>query len=228
MGNQPGKTPPISSRSSQKAEKESKEVAKQHDVEYLARETRIGREQVEKMTDLFAKYADKQGQITKENFRTILKEKVGSEHSTLIAAVFNVFDANASKSIDLREFVLALHLLTNPTPDQAIDICFRSIDLNNDGNITKGEMKEMALLGAKLKKRVGALMTKSFDGVSLTIPEVSEVNARAEKMFEMMDVDKSRGVSKEEFAAAMKSNPELASYIQSIIMNDDIRGIFTK
>lgn len=76
-----------------------------------------------------------------------------------------------SRTIDFREFVMALQFLSNPSLDDVIDISFRCIDLNNDGTITKGfirvtakirsnnilfsgEMREVMLTNAKLRKYI--------------------------------------------------------------------------
>jgi Ca2+-binding EF-hand superfamily protein len=51
--------------------------------------------------------------------------------------VLNDF-AYLTRSVDFREFVMALQFLQNPSLDDVIDLTFRCIDLNNDGTITKG------------------------------------------------------------------------------------------
>lgn len=58
---------------------------------------------------------------------------------------FGIFVVNLIRTIDFREFVLALQVFSKPSLDDAIDLTFRCIDLNNDGSITKGSSNSFLL-----------------------------------------------------------------------------------
>ncbi|PRP83918.1 recoverin family protein [Planoprotostelium fungivorum] len=203
--------------------------SKNADVERIAQETKVDKNEVLKMLETFKAVSDKSGNVDKKTMQAYIQNNVGSTNSALLAAVFNIFDTDNSKQINFQEFVMAINLLSNPTPEEAIDICFRSLDLNGDGYISKGELKEMALLGARMKRHVQIFNAQgSLDNVDLPISEVSRATAEAEQIFNLMDMDKSRSVSREEFTALMEDKIELRKYIEGIVFNENIRNLFKK
>ena len=55
--------------------------------------------------------------------------------------MFRIFDTNNSGTIDFREFMLALHLTTNGTPEEKLTLAFRMYDLDGNGFINFLEIK---------------------------------------------------------------------------------------
>ena len=132
---------------------------------------------------------------------------------------------------------MALQFLTNPSVDDAIDICFRCIDLNNDGSITKGryknmlrkkgEMREVMLTNGKLKKYINVFRRNgSLDAVNLTPAEVSNIYHEADQIFEQMDVDKSKSIKHDEFVLALTKDPELKERVSQLLMAEETKNLF--
>jgi len=186
------------------------------------------KQELHDLFETFKKMADKDGMVGKDQIRDAIKKKYASENSsTLVYSIFNLFDENHSKSIDFREFVLALQYLSNPNLNDAIDISFRCIDLNGDGTITKGEMREVMLMNAKLQKYIQVYRRNgSLDQVILSPTDIANSNYEADLIFEQMDVDKSKAISQEEFVNALTKDVDLKKRVTSLLMADETKTLF--
>jgi len=124
---------------------------------------------------------------------------------------------------------MALSFLSNPSVNDAVDICFRCIDLNNDGSITKGELREVMLMNAKLKKYIEiSRRNGSLDNVKLSPTETNDTIHEAEMIFEQMDRDRGGNITKDEFIACMEGDAELKARIQTLVMADETKNLFMK
>jgi Ca2+-binding EF-hand superfamily protein len=53
-------------------------------------------ESIKQLSKEFSKVSDRKGQVSKENFKKIVKKVYGSDNSTLITTVFKMFDTDGS------------------------------------------------------------------------------------------------------------------------------------
>ena len=58
--------------------------------------------------------------------------------------VFRTFDLNRDGIVDFREYMLALHVITNGTDEERLAWAFRLFDIDNNGVIDNNEVTEIA------------------------------------------------------------------------------------
>jgi len=223
MGNKDSKESPSSSSTSSNSSNSSQ-------LDKLASETKMSKQEIHDLLEIFKKIADKNGLVGKEQLREAVKKKYGADNSsTLVYSILNVFDHDKSKAIDFREFVLALSHLSNPSLDDVIDITFRCIDLNGDGSITKGELREVMLMNSKLKKYVEVFRRNgSLDQITLSPTEISNSNYEADLIFEEIDMDKSKQITFEEFKSVISKDEDLKNRISNLLMVNETKSLFKK
>ena len=82
------------------------------------------------------------GELTKTQFvEMYIKIFPGGNAEKFSENVFRTFDTDKSGTIDFREFMLALHVTANGTPEEKLKWAFRMYDVDGNGSIDIHEMK---------------------------------------------------------------------------------------
>ena len=82
------------------------------------------------------------GELTKTQFvEMYVKIFPGGNAEKFSENVFRTFDTDRSGTIDFREFMLALHVTSNGTPEEKLTWAFRMYDVDGNGSIDIHEMK---------------------------------------------------------------------------------------
>ncbi|KAN0018652.1 hypothetical protein ACTFIV_007496 [Dictyostelium citrinum] len=167
----------------------------------------------------------KNGEIKKEDLKRIIEKKYGSD-SSLTAILYNLFDRDGDKTINFTEFALAYGFLVNKTLDDVVDTSFHCMDLNGDGNISKGELRAVVMMNKKMEKYIQNDKKVPLDKLTLLPIEVSKINQEADDLFLQLDVNKDGGVSKQEFIQLASSSPELKKKLTSYLVRDEALDFF--
>ena len=82
------------------------------------------------------------GELTRAQFvEMYMKIFPGGNAEKFSENVFRIFDTDRSGTIDFREFMLALHVTSNGTPEEKLKWAFRMYDVDGNGSIDINEMK---------------------------------------------------------------------------------------
>ena len=177
----------------------------EEDMDYIASNTAISRENIEQQFKVFiTNHPD--GKISKKSFKTMMKACYpGANVEKLTKHIWRMYDSNNDGSIDFRELMMVIYLvfislgfclyffllnlqvlyiMSDGTPEQNLKQIFKIFDLNNDGKINLEEMN-------KITKD----LSKLFD----------DDKNMAENIFKEMDENKDGEISEEEFIKACLS-----------------------
>jgi len=110
--------------------------------------------------------------------------------SGLVDSFYHVFDNNESGTIDLREFVVGVAMLTKGSLEEKIRLAFDIIDVNKSGSLDKEEMS------AFLK----CLVQSGPAAAGSTLVSDDQLNAIVDQAFTVIDANKDEKIEFEEFA----------------------------
>merc|ERR1719200_65042 len=86
----------------------------------------------------------KDEKISKKSFKTMMKACYpGANVDKLTKHIWRMYDANNDGSIDFRELMMVLYIMSDGTPEQNLKQIFKIFDLNNDGKINQEEMNKI-------------------------------------------------------------------------------------
>ena len=116
-------------------------------LKWLAKNTELSEADVKARYEHFAKNYPN-GKIPREEFTNILQGAFKASHriSKINARgfedyIFDTFDVNGDGSIDFKEFLWVIYILSEDTPKQKLELIFHTFDSGRDGSITKDEVK---------------------------------------------------------------------------------------
>ncbi|MGH0117225.1 UNVERIFIED_CONTAM: hypothetical protein FKN15_046146 [Acipenser sinensis] len=136
------------------------------------------------------------GLITLHEFqRHFCDGTVGKESSEYAEQIFRTLDNNGDGIVDFREYVTAISLLIQGSPEEKLRWSFKLCDKDKDGAITRSEMLE--IMHAVYKMSLAASLTKSNP---LTVEECTNW------IFSRLDKDRHAVISLEEFIEGVLDN----------------------
>ncbi|XP_064417097.1 guanylyl cyclase inhibitory protein [Latimeria chalumnae] len=129
------------------------------------------------------------GLITLHEFRRHFCDgTVGNESSEYAEQIFRTLDNNGDGIVDFREYVTAISMLIQGTPEEKLRWSFKLYDKDKDGSITRSEMLE--IMQAVYKMSLAASLTKVDP---LTAEECTN------RIFVRLDKDKDAVINLQEF-----------------------------
>jgi len=171
----------------------------QESINYVVQKTDFTRVDVEQYYANFIK-EHPDGKIDKKGFRRFMKKGFPSENiEKLEKHIFRIYDANNNGTIEFREFMIVLTIMTTGTPQENLEQIFRFFDPNNDGTISKEELYQVV---------------KDLQSLSnnCQLPKAGD-KSLAEKAFKEMDKDGDSKITKEEFVRACQNNEKITSLL---------------
>eukprot|EP00762_Andalucia_godoyi_P006326 ANDGO_05858.mRNA.1 Calcineurin B-like protein 2 len=176
----------------------NKNSKKKEELQQFLTTTHFDQDQIRSIYERFSKISSSReddGVIDKNEFR----EALGLKDTLYADRLFALFDEDGNGSIDFREFICGLSVCsTQGTAEEKMLYSFRIWDFDNDGYITKDELKK--LLHASLMER------------SVDISE-AQLNNLVEGTFLEGDVNKDHNISFEEYKALVAKHPAILSMV---------------
>merc|ERR1712113_257640 len=117
--------------------------------------------------------------------------------------VFNVYDMDKNGSIEFNEFLHGLSVTSRGTLEQKLSWAFELYDLDNSGSISKCELNQI----------VKAIF--SMDPTQKN----EKPEARVERIFAILDTDRSGELSREEFLDGARNNKDVISALSIYVEN---------
>lgn len=146
------------------------------------------------------------GQLSEEEFAKVFKQFFPfGDPSDYCRYLFRVFDADNSKYVDFKEFIVALSLTARGDILQKLDFTFKLYDLDGDGKVQYSDLLAVIL---SIFKMVGPLVEMPKDEAT---PEM-----RAMKLFAAAEKDPETDfLDFSDFKRIVKSDPSLISSLNS-------------
>eukprot|EP01010_Urceolus_cornutus_P001007 NODE_1522_length_868_cov_216.716728_g1181_i0.p1 GENE.NODE_1522_length_868_cov_216.716728_g1181_i0~~NODE_1522_length_868_cov_216.716728_g1181_i0.p1 ORF type:complete len:205 (-),score=35.79 NODE_1522_length_868_cov_216.716728_g1181_i0:160-774(-) len=178
-----------------KADVDCSKEAKKEVLEKLQKETNFSIEQITKLHETFKSISARRvddGVISKAEFFEVLEVQT---QNALLDRMFELFDSNGGGTIDFREFLAGVSILSNVSSrKEKLNFCFRMYDLDGNGTITQDE----------LLKIVEAVLLHN----SLSISK-EHVVALVSATFEAADLDKDGHITEAEFEKYVINHPQI-------------------
>ena len=113
------------------------------DIEYLEKKTALNREELKDKYDTFVTNHSK-GVMSKKSFDSMMKQSYPKAKTRKISEhVFRMYDTNADGHVDFKEFIVALEIFRNGSPEENLKQLFRILDIDDDGSINIREMMDV-------------------------------------------------------------------------------------
>ncbi|EGC34947.1 hypothetical protein DICPUDRAFT_152762 [Dictyostelium purpureum] len=216
------------------------------DFRTLAQTSRLDHSELKELLKQF-KSISKNGEIKKEDIKSIIEKKYGGSESSLSNILFNLFDKDNSKGINFQEFCLAYGFLVNKSLDDVIEVSFKCLDLNgvflnciniifylnfiyigdSDGHISRNELRAVVMMNKKMEKYLRVHKKQlPLDKITFQPIEVSKINEEADTLFQRLDINKDGEVSKEEFISLASADSSLKQQLTSYLVKDETLDFF--
>ncbi|KAF8568550.1 hypothetical protein P879_03285 [Paragonimus westermani] len=163
----------------------TKGLSKQ-EVKKLAAKTHFTEAQIRKWHKEFMKDCSS-GQLNRATFLSMYTQFFpDGKARSFYEHLFRTFDQDASGNIDFTEFLTAISITQNGSPEEKLDLAFQLYDIDRNGTIEESEM------------------TQIITAIHLMVGEVDnrEGNSPAERtraIFKKMDANSDQVLTKEEF-----------------------------
>lgn len=180
-----------------------KSVLTESDLDFIARNTALDRGEVEDHHKAFVeKHPD--GKISRKEFGNMMRQCYPDADTDKIEKhIFRMYDSNSDGSIDFREFMVVLYVMSSGSPEQNLAQIFRVFDINNDGAISTKELR-------RIVKDLFHLFGKCAQADAST---PSDPETLADEAFKEMDVNSDGKISQEEFVAACMKQERISSML---------------
>merc|ERR1712149_158255 len=158
-------------------------VLREQDIAALSKSSGMDAAQVKEHFAAFLE-SHPNGKMKPKEFREMVEKTMPkSDASKMEKHVFRIYDSNNDGYIDLVEFMLIFHIMSDGTPEEVLEKIFRVFDVNSDGLIKaddpEAESKDL------MAKSAFAEMDKDADG-KITCSEFTTACLSQEKISKML------------------------------------------
>jgi len=175
--------------------KSSKSSLSDEDLHFLVTNTNMSKEEIQAWHRGFLKDCPT-GELTKEQFISMYSRMFpGGNPAKFSENVFRTFDTNSSGTIDFREFMLALHITSNGSPEEKLAWAFKMYDIDGSGSIDFNEMKRVVSAVYEMLGAEGHL-------------------GKTQELFSKLDSNSDGRVTQDEFITIIKKDKSLLDVLQ--------------
>ncbi|XP_039271475.1 visinin-like protein 1 [Styela clava] len=197
--------------SDQKAFKKKTLVLPEKDVSELAKTTGLDVGELNKYYREFVKDYPS-GHLTKKQFQAIYRDFFPDDpkRKNFAEKLFQTYDQNNDGTIDFREFMIALSLISKGTVKQKLALAFDLYDANGDGVLTYTEILDV----------VKAMYNMAGDPNG--IEGVPPAELFAKKLFAELDKDHDGNITVEEFTEVGSQDVTVANLLLAKIAGEEL------
>lgn len=173
---------------------------RQEQLEYLCDTTKISEGEIKLKYKTFLE-SHPAGEISHDSFNALLSECFPKTYLENISKhIWRMYDVNMDGVIDFQEFLIAVNIMSNGTPEENLEQIFRFFDVNRNGFIDKLEMEAV----------VEDL---------LALENCLDMEDIAQEAFREMDANEDSHISLDEFVNACLSNKKSSSVLTMKVVN---------
>jgi len=187
-------------------------------------------DELDDLVSTFRRYGNKKGKnISLPKFKKIfgkLHEKYPDQENfnpELVTIVFKFFDTSSNGFINIDEFVVGVSAVKTGDLETRAEIAFKSIDLDNNGSISRQELSahinKLTFLASSLIKKESKEEGLSFflrKGLSVTLKalRIDMEKSLVDVVFKAADADRDGQITfKEWLAAVEQGSPEVLHFL---------------
>jgi len=173
---------------------------RQDQLDYLCDTTRISEGEIRLKYKTFLE-SHPAGEINHDSFNALLSECFPKTYLENISQhIWRMYDVNMDGVIDFQEFLVAINIMSNGTPEENLEQIFRFFDVNRNGFIDKLEMESVV------------------DDL-LALENCLDMQDIAQEAFREMDENEDSRISLDEFVNACLSNKKCSSVLTMKVVN---------
>lgn len=175
---------------------------------YLEKNTQADGEKLRAQFDNFIE-KHPSGNINRKDFGEFVKECYPDKDYTKIEKkLFNMYDTDRDGAINFKEFMMALHIMAEGSPEENLRQIFKVFDDSNDGKIEKNEMKRFI-------KDIQNLITDSDLKLTtgLQREDSKKKKTLAENAMAEMDIDGDGCITEDEFVKAILEHGKVSKIL---------------
>lgn len=176
----------------------------------------------------FNKLADKTGVVEKTVFKKEIETYFGGSDGTLNRMILLLFDRDTNSTIDLREFIMTLSLISSNKSDWKgrVELAYLSADLNSDGSISREELRAVFITCRKVQKFAESKKTAGLDAMQLDPFQLNKITDAADKLFDAIEKANPKAITKDELVAACEKDTNIRDQILATLVLDHTKDIF--
>ena len=114
--------------------------------------------------------------------------------------IFRLFDRDGNGSIDFKEFMVVLYVMSSGTPEENLKQIFKVFDLDEDGRISRQEI-------TRIVRDISYLFTFEDN------PKGYNADTLGAMAFQEMDINHDGWVTEEEFISACFSHKQISTML---------------
>lgn len=177
----------------------------------------------------FNKLADKSGTVEKAVFKAEIESYFGGSDGTLNRMIMLLFDRDNSATIDLREFIMTLSLISSNKTDWKgrVELAYLSADLNSDGSISRDELRAVFTTCRKVQMFAESKKSSGLDSINLDPFQYNRIRDQADNVFDAIEKADPKAITKDELVAACEKDTGIRDKILSTLVLDHTKDIFS-
>ena len=168
-------------------------------VEDISRTSGIEKNLVQQQCEAFL-VKHPSGNMDKKSFRQFVKLALPNLNMKKMENnIFRMYDTNQDGNVSMEEFLIVFHIFSGGTAEENFQRIFRIFDVDNNGTISKNELK-------KLVKDMAVIINKNN-------PEKFEEDVITNGTFEEMDKDHDGSITSKEFVDAILTQDKCSKFL---------------
>jgi len=183
--------------------KNGKIVLTEEILEDISKTSGIEKEQVRQQCEAFL-LKHPSGQMDKKDFKKFIKMALPKLNMKKMEEnIFRMYDTNQDDHVSMEEFLIIYHVFSGGSPEENLQRLFRIFDVDNNGVISKNELK-------KLVKDMSSIIKENS-------PDSDDVIINS--TFLEMDKDEDGSITKEEFCAAVLAQDKFSKFLANQVID---------